>query len=137
MLANAMILEKCKNNDEVIDCIKRITKNIEDKKQLAELKRLIKYLYGNMEKENINKILKLIEESESEENMSTIAERLKREYNNQQKIGIKIGISQGISQTISQIIEKMLKKNVDEEFIQEVTGAKREEIEKVKKQIQK
>ena len=82
--------------------------------------------------ENINKILELIEESESEEKMSTIAERLKREYDNQRKIGIKLGISQGISQ----IIEKMLKMNIKEEIIQEATGAKMEQIEKVKKHIQ-
>ena len=132
MLANAMILEKCKNNDEVINCIKRITKNVEDKVQLAELKRLIMYLYGNMDRKNINKILKLIEESEDEEYMSTIAERLKREYNNERKVGIKLGISQ----TISQIIEKMLKMNIKEELIQEVTGTKIEKIEEIKKQMQ-
>ena len=64
--------------------------------------------------------------------MSTIAERLKREYNNERKVGIKLGISQ----TISQIIEKMLKMNIKEELIQEVTGTKIEEIEEIKKQMQ-
>ena len=40
MLANALILEKCKNNDDVIKCLRIMIENQKDKAELKKLKRL-------------------------------------------------------------------------------------------------
>ena len=76
MIANTMVLEKSKNNNEVIENLKKITKNLTNKKsETKELKQIVSYLYEDMK--NIKEILNLIKESEDDENMSTVTERLK------------------------------------------------------------
>lgn len=141
MLSNVMILEKCKNNDEVVKYLKGIIKNLKDNEEKEKLKRIVIYLYKNIEKEILKEVIKIIEESESEENMSTIAERLRDEYINERKVGIaqgiKQGISQGISQGIAQTIEKMIKMNLKDEFIKEATGAGKKEIDRIRKEVMK
>ena len=139
MIANTMVLEKSKNNNEVIENLKKITKNLTDKKsETKELKRIVSYLYENMK--NIKEILNLIKESEDDKNMSTVAERLKEEYKNERLIGISQGISQGItqgiSQGISQIIKNMLNYNVPEEDIIRYTHVDKKEFDKIKKEYE-
>lgn len=128
MLANTMILEKCKNNEEVLKSIKKIVEQQKGEKQLKELKRVVLYLYEDVPLENLQEIIKLIEESESEENMSTIRERLRDEYINERKEGRK----EGIQETIMLIIKNMLQLNQDDKTIMKFTNAKKEDIEKVK-----
>ena len=111
MIANTMVLEKSKNNNEVIENLKKITKNLTSKKsETKELKQIVSYLYEDIK--NIKEILNLIKESEDDENMSTVTERLKEEYKNERLLGISQGITQGIAQGISQIIKNMLNCNV-------------------------
>ena len=140
-LSNALILEKCKNNEEVIKNIKKI---VEEQNEINELKKLVKYLYGNFEDEKIKKIIEELEESESGGEMSTIAERLEREYKNERKEGIELGISQGISQGIARglaqgirnTIEKLIAKNMNDEFITDVTGYSKQQITKIRKELE-
>ena len=120
-LSNALILEKCKNNEEVIKSIKKI---IEEQNEINELKRLVKYLYGNFEDEKIKKIIEELEESESGGEMSTIAERLEREYKN--------SFAQGVRNTI----EKLIAKNMNDEFITDVTGYSKQQITKIRKELE-
>ena len=72
--------------------------------------------------------------------MSTVAERLKEEYKNERLIGISQGISQGItqgiSQGISQIIKNMLNYNVPEKDIIKYTKVKKQQLEKIKKELE-
>lgn len=139
MLANAMILEKCKNNEEVIICLSKIRKNIKNSKQLEELKRIVEYLYKKEDETTINEIVKILNEGESEEDMSTVAERIGRELANEKRVarieGINVGISQGILQTITQIVEQMIEMNFEDSTIKQVTGAKISEIEKIRKEM--
>ena len=139
MVANTMILEKCKNNDEVIENLTKIIKNLDDKKtKIKRLKQIVSYLYSNVK--NIKEVLNLIEESEVNENMSTVAERLREEYENERLIGISQGISQGISegitQGIAQIIKNMLNYNVPEKDIIKYTKVKKQQFEKIKKEFE-
>ena len=135
MIANTMILEKSKNNDEVVENLKKITKNLTNKRtEMKELKRIVSYLYENMK--NIKEILNLIEESEDDENMSTVAERLKEEYINKELEGISKGIAQGISQSISQIIKNMLLCNVSEKDIIRYTHVDKKQFKKIKKEFE-
>ncbi len=139
MVANTMILEKCKNNDEVIENLNKIRKNLANKKsEIKELKRIISYLYSDMK--NIKDIINLIEESEVNETMSTVAERLREEYINKELEGISKGmtqgIAQGISQGISQIIKNMLNYNVPEKDIMKYAKINKEQFEKIKKEFE-
>ena len=120
-LSNALILEKCKNNGEVIKSIKKI---VEEQNEINELKKLVKYLYGNFEDEKIKKIIEELEESESGGEMSTIAERLEREYKN--------SFAQGVRNTI----EKLIAKNMNDEFIIDVTGYSKQQITKIRKELE-
>ena len=139
MLANAMILEKCKNNEEVMASLSLIRKNIKDNKQLQELKRIVNYLYENEDKTTMNEIIKIFEESVCEEDMSTIAERIAKELADEKRAarveGITIGIDQGILQAVKQMVEQMIKINFEDTTIKQVTGAKKSEIEKIRKEM--
>ena len=135
MIANTMVLEKSKNNNEVIENLKKITKNLTSKKsETKELKQIVSYLYEDMK--NIKEILNLIKESEDDENMSTVTERLKEEYKNERLLGISQGITQGIAQGISQIIKNMLNCNVPEEDIIRYTHVDKKEFNKIKKEYE-
>ena len=136
LLGNVMILEKCKNNEDVINCLKKIMKK-NNNKDIEKLKRIILYLYEEIEEKSKKEIIKIIEESESEENMSTIQERIGAEFRNERKIGIREGLAQGIAQTIKETIIRMLKMNLENDIIIQATGAKKEEIEKIKKEVEK
>ena len=149
MLANVMILEKCKNNKDAINCLKDITNNLEDNEQKEKLKRIVIYLYKEINEKSLEEMIKIIEESESEEIMSTISERIGEEFRNERRTaraqglaegraeGISQGISQGIAQGIAQTIEKMIKMNFKDETIKEATGAKKSEIQRIRKQMMK
>ena len=64
--------------------------------------------------------------------MSTIAERLEREYKNERKEGIARGLAQGIRNTI----EKLIAKNMNDEFIIDVTGYSKQQITKIRKELE-
>ena len=139
MVTNTMILEKCKNNDEVIENLNKIIKNLDNKKTaIKELKQIISYLYSDMK--NIKDIINLIEESEVNETMSTVAERLREEYKNERLIGISQGITQGITQGISQgitqIIKNMLNSGMSESDILYYTKIDKKQFEKIKKEFE-
>jgi len=128
LLGNVMILEKCKNNQEAIECLKKIIENNKGK-DMEKLKRIILYLYEEIEEESKKEIIKIFEESESEEKMSTIQERIGAEFRNERRIGIR----EGIAQTIA----RMLKMNFEDDIIKQATGAKTQEIERIRKEFKK
>jgi len=133
MLAYGMILEKCKNNEEIILCLSRIRKSIKNDKQLKQLKRIVGYLYGSEDETSINEIVKILDEGESENDMSSIIEKIRRESLNEKRAA-KV---EGILQAVKQIVEQMIKMNLEDDFIKQVTGAKKSEIEKIRKEMAK
>lgn len=133
MFANVMILEKCKNNEEVMKALSTIRKNIKNNKQLREIKRIVIYLYENEDETTLKQIIKILEESECGEDMSTIAERIAKELGDEKKAARAEGMMLGILQTIKQ----MIKMNFEDITIKQVTGAKKSEIEKIRKEMNK
>ena len=133
MFANVMILEKCKNNEEVMKVLSSIRKNIKNNKQLKELKRIVIYLYENEDETTLKQIIKILEESEGGEDMSTIAERIAKELGDEKKAARAEGMMLGVLQTIKQ----MIKMNFEDITIKQVTGAKKSEIEKIRKEMNK
>ena len=63
--------------------------------------------------------------------MSTIAERLEREYKNERKEGIARGLAQGIRNTI----EKLIEENMSDEFIKRITGYDDKQIEEIRNEL--
>ena len=132
MLANAMILEKCVKTEDVINNLGKILKNTPKGKARENLKRIVMYLYEDMTEERKNEILKLIEESEGEENMLAAKRIIMEDRRN----CIAQGVAQGILKGISQTIERMVKMNLADDVIEQATGAKKSEIEKIRKKVQ-
>ena len=80
-------------------------------------------MYGNFEDEKIKKIIEELEESESGGEMSTIAERLEREYKN--------SFAQGVRNTI----EKLIEENMSDDFIKRITGYDDKQIEEIRNEL--
>ena len=134
----ALILEKSKKSEQVMDNVQKL---LDNKKQLEYLEKLAKYMYKDLDNEEINRIIERIVKVNSEggeEKMSTLRERLKAEYvgeyNKGVRVGISQGISRGISQTLVETIKKLIQENMTNQFIRRVTGYKEEEIEKIRKE---
>lgn len=144
LLGNVMILEKCKSNQEVVECLKRIIENNKGK-DIEKLKRIILYLYEEIETEIKMEIIKIFKECESEENMSTIQERIGAEFRRNKRIarsegraeGRAEGLAEGLAQAIKQTILRMINMNLEDDFIKQATGAKEDEIQKIRNEIQK
>ena len=130
-LLKIFLLEKAKTETEIIDILNNIfIEKMNGKEEL--IKRIITYIVNEkIEPENREKILKKIDK----EDKNMIAEVLKKENARQRKIGIEQGMRQGIKQTAENIIIKMLNLGMDEDIICKVTGADKEQIEKIKKKI--
>ena len=140
LLGDVMILEKCNSNQEVLECLKRIIKNIKSK-DIEKLKRIILYLYEEIEEQSKKEIIKIFEESECEENMSTIQERIGAEFRRNKRLAISEGraegLAEGLAQAIKQTISRMIKMNLEDDFIKQPTGAKKEEIQKIRNETGK
>jgi predicted transposase/invertase (TIGR01784 family) len=133
MLGNVMLLEKCKNKEEAFEKLKKIIKNIDNKKNVEEIKRIIFYLYNNMSSDKTQELIDLINEGEENE-MSTISERIAAEFKNERVIGRREGVREG-EEKIKNIIKNMILLNLDSSLIQKVTGEKVEDIEKIKQEV--
>ena len=99
------------------------------------------YVYGNLEQDSLEEIIRIIEMNEEVENMSTVQERIAEEfYNNRiqaRKEGRIEGRLEGIKEKIKTMIRNMLENNIEEEKILKCTNAKKEDIEKINKFIEK
>ena len=126
----ALILEKSKKSEQVMDNVQKL---LDNKKQLEYLEKLAKYMYKDLDNEEINRIIERIVKANSEggkEKMSTLRERLKAEYVGEYNKGVRAGINQNIIETI----KKLVQENMTNQFIRRVTGYKEEEIEKIRKE---
>ena len=126
----ALILEKSKKSEQVMDNVQKL---LDNKKQLEYLEKLAKYMYKDLDNEEINRIIERIVKAnseEGEEKMSTLRERLKAEYVGEYNKGVRVGINQNIIETI----KKLVQENMTNQFIRRVTGYKEEEIEKIRKE---
>ena len=141
MLTYAMLMEKSRNNKEIIDYIGKITNNIKNSdknnknEMFAKLKRLVLYVYGNLDQDSLEEIIRIIEMNEEVENMSTVQERIAEEFYNNRIQARKEGRIEGIKETIKTMIRNMLENNIEEEKILKCTNAKKEDIEKIKKEL--
>lgn len=137
-----MMLEKAKNKKELLEKLKNIIQKNRNIKQLEEIKNIIiNFLNGAIENVEKDKLLEKINKKVGDENMSTLMERLIEEDKRVWKEGISKGITKGITKGIkegkSSVAKKMLQKNFEEEIILEVVEITKEELEEIKKDINK
>lgn len=127
MLANMMILEKCRSKEDIINNLAKILKNTQKGEARENLKRIVMYLYEDSPEESKKEIIKIIEESECEENMLNAKRIINESYRKERR--------EGILEGIRQTIERMIKMNFKDEVIKQATGAKESDIEKVRQDM--
>lgn len=73
--------------------------------------------------------------------MSTIQERIGAEFRKNKRIarsqGRAEGLAEGVARAIKETIERMINMNLEDDFIKQDTGAKKEEIERIRKEVEK
>lgn len=129
-----MAVEKCRNTKEIVDVLETITKIVKEEDK-ETLERIIKEIWSNkIGTRKSNEILNKLEEGSV--NMLAVVERLKEEwqmcYDNGKEEGKIEGKIEGKMQQLKEIVQKMLSKKMPEDIIEEITGLKKEEIDKLK-----
>ncbi len=146
ILSKVMLLEKSKNTIEFIKNVEEILQT-SNNKNLEKIKDIIRYkAEGIIEHEQLETILKKVKIEKEEETM-TLAERI-HENERKERLEIRLqamregeikgekrGEMTGKLETINFTIRKMLGLKLEDKIIQEVTGVKQKEIEKIKKEL--
>ena len=133
-LASMMVLEKCRNGEDLKNDIVEMLVLAQDEGRIRWLKQVIEYVFADMLEEDGRKILEVLERGEMSE-MDDLIERIKANDERIRKNLINKGRTAGVIETIKSIIKNMLQQNEDEEKIMKYTNAKREDIEAVKKEL--
>ena len=133
-ITKMMAVEKCRNTKEIVDVLETITKIVKEEDK-ETLERIIKEIWSNkIGTRKSNEILNKLEEGSV--NMLGVVERLKEEwqmcYDNGKEEGKIEGKIEGKMQQLKEIVQKMLSKKMPEDIIEEITGLKKEEIDKLK-----
>lgn len=124
----SMFLEKAKNYEELIENLQVIIKTTKTRKNLNEMYNMIRYLLDKvLNKEMQLELLEKIERKVGEGNLSTLAERLRKDLLNQRK--------QAKEEREKEIAENMIHLKLDEKIILQATGIKKEQLEKMKKEL--
>lgn len=123
-----MFLEKAENSTELIENLQIIAKSTKDKVSFERLIEMISYLLDKVANEKTKQELrKKIERKEGKVNMSTLFERLVLEG--------KRDILRGKKESQRKIAKNMLNRKLDEKIILEITEIRKEELEKIKKEL--
>ncbi len=131
-ITKMMLVEKCKDTEKIAETLYKITKIIKEEDKTT-FKKIIKEIWAEkIGTENTNKILKKIDEGD--DSMLAVIEMIREENQRYINIGRKEGRKEGKVQQIQEIVQKMLNKKMTEDIIQEVTGLKKEEIDKIKQE---
>ncbi len=120
-----MYIEKSETKEELI----KHMKCIKNKQKLEEITNIISYWLDKILEENTQEqLLEKIEQKEGEKNMSNLYDRLLEESRRD--------IKQGKRKAQKEIAKNMVKKNLEDKIILQTTRIKKEELEKIKSQLQ-
>lgn len=141
-ITKMMLVEKCKNEIEMVQALEKIENKIKEEDK-STFRRIVKEIWSlRIGTENANKILEKIEEGSG--NMMAVMEMLLAENEKYINIGRQEGMKKGRlegrqegrleggKQKIKEIVQKMLAENFTKEMIMKITGLKKEEIEEIK-----
>ncbi len=129
-ITKMMLVEKCKNETEIINTLEKITKIIK-KEDKSTFRRIVKEILAlRIGEENTNKILGKIEEGSG--NMMAVMEMLLAENEKYINIGRREGRKEGKMLNLKEIVKRMLAENFSKDTISKITGLKKEEIDQLK-----
>ena len=140
LLSCVMLMEKAKNKEELLEIVKEILDNLKSIKLLPKIRQyLIDMQEGRTE---LKEMIEIINEREKEgkDKMSTLCDRLR--YENEvirkkaREQGVKEGIKEGIKEAIISLVKNMLRQNEEEDKILTYANIKKEELEKIKEELQ-
>ena len=149
VITKAMMIEKCKNNEELKKNLVKIIDKVVKEEDLNKMQRIINLILrrklGNEVTDNL--LSKINNKKKGVDYMLAVLERIEREDRQIRencrmegiKEGIKEGINKGINKGISkaklEIAKEMLKEKIDINKICKCTKLSKDEIEKIQKQI--
>ena len=143
-LSKAMLIEKAKDNKEIIKYLEEIITEINENEEIyaEEIKQLFKIMINQILRikignEKAEEFIKNIKKGKGgKRKMMTVFETIKEDnqriFNNGRKDGIKSGIKTGINQRNLEIIKNMLKEHLPLDLISKITGLSQQEINKMK-----
>ena len=145
VITKAMMIEKCRDNEELKHNLVKIIDKVVKEEDLNKMQRIINLILrkklGNEITDNL--LNKINNKKKGVDYMLSVLERIEREdkqiRENCRMEGIKEGINKGISKGISkaklEIAKEMLKEKIDINKICKCTKLSKDEIEKIQKQI--
>lgn len=141
VITKAMMIEKCKNNEELKKNLVKIIDKVVKEEDLNKMQRIINLILrrklGNEVTDNL--LSKINNKKKGVDYMLAVLERIEREdrqiRENCRMEGIKEGINKGISKAKLEITKEMLKEKIDINKICKCTKLSKDEIEKIQKQI--
>lgn len=157
MFGYSMLIEKSKDKKDLINKMDLIIKNTDNKRYLNELQNIILYaLNGSLSNVEQKELIEKIDKKVGEEYMSTLIDRLTAEnrrvlnegiqkgikagiktgiktgMKDGIKTGMKTGMKNGIEKHKEEVVKKMLSMDFKEDMILVISGATKEEFEKIK-----
>ena len=140
ILSKIMLIEKAKTQKELIEKIERIIRKKYTKEEEEILKRIIYYIFlPSLNEEKIKEIAKKLREKEGKGEMA-VEELIRKSYDREfkrgklegRKLGRQEGRQEGKMQGKIQIVVELLKRNISEDFIIEISGITRNQIQEIK-----
>ncbi len=131
MFSYIMFLEKAERTKELVENLEIMIQSTQNEKILKELVNIISYLLENvLEKEIQQKLLAKIERKVGEKDMDRLEYLIQNMKEDRRR-----DIQQGKEASKRIIAKNMLNKKLDEKIILETTELKKEELEKIKKEL--
>ena len=131
MFSYIMFFEKAKNKEELVENLEIMIQSTQNETILKELVNIISYLLESaLEKETQKKLLEKIERKVGEKHMDRLEYLIQNMKEDRRR-----DIQQGKEASKRIIAKNMLNKKLDEKIILETTELKKEELEKIKKEL--
>ena len=129
-----LLIEKCKNHLELAQTLEYIAIHANTSNTKEWVNNLVTYVFAKtLDDTSKSKILKLLYEKEKNENMEDLIERINNNIRLEKKKNIKIGKLENLFSTI----KNMLNFNLTDEEIIKYTNATQEQINQVRKKLNK
>lgn len=142
IISKALAIEKSKTKVELVECLEYIINNLDYEKDKRKMRRIIKYIVGQViEKQEVQRLLKMLESKEevigmlAENLMKEKMEIIRRAKIDGRKEGRQEGRQEAKAEIYSIIIKNMLKANEEEEKIIKYLQITEEKFEQIKKSI--
>ena len=139
IVALAMAIEKCEDDDTVEEILERLVEIsiTENRKELAKriITNILKTTLDRINPNITEKVLQKLKESEVKENMRPLDVRIQEGNERKRKQILREGRKEGRKEGILSIATNMIKAKFDSDIILKMTGLKQDELEKLAKEI--